>query len=126
MFIFFFFFPCVTKPTRFNNRITRISATPPALLDHIFCSSHTSKFTGILVDDLSDHLPLLLIDQLKVPKIKNEQSFQCDISDKNIEQLCVYLSEFSWDIILSDQNPKSASDVFFSQQLPLLLNLHSL
>ena len=108
------FFPCVTKPTRFNNKITRISTSPPALLDHIFCSSHTSKFAGILIDDISDHLPLLLIDQLKVPKVKNEQLFQRDVSDKNIEQLCEHLREFSWDAILSDQNPKSASNDFFS------------
>ena len=64
-------FPCVTKPTRFDNKIARTAASPTSLLDHIFCSSFSPKFAGILIDDLSDHLLVVFIDQLKTPRYKN-------------------------------------------------------
>ena len=47
---------CITKPTR----ITKSSAT---LIDNIFVSNavHNSYISGILLDDISDHLPCLLV-----------------------------------------------------------------
>ena len=53
--------PCITRPTR----ITKTTAT---LMDNIFMSNtlHTNFQSGIIITDLSDHLPsVCLLKQTK-------------------------------------------------------------
>ena len=107
--------PCITKPTRFQDPDTRISGrTPsPTLLDHIFSNSKTAKFAGILLSGLSDHLPLFLIDQIKLPRNVGGTVLKRDVSEENIKNLRSFLANFSWQPILENNDHISASDQFF-------------
>ena len=51
-------FPCITKPTR-------VTAKSASLIDNIFCNNDVNNddvFNGILYTDISDHFPILHID----------------------------------------------------------------
>ena len=76
-------FPVITKPTR----ITHTSAT---LIDNIFLDSRLTGQTvnKILVDDISDHLPsVLILENLNPSKRKKIEVTSRDIRPKQIELL---------------------------------------
>ena len=81
-------FPAITKPTR----ITHTSAT---LIDNIFLDSRLTGQTvnKILVDDISDHLPsVLILENLNPSKRKKIEVTSRDIRPKQIELLKKELS----------------------------------
>ena len=49
-------FPTITKPTQIKHNMA-------SLIDNIYISSHLLRdyFSGILIDDISDHLPCITI-----------------------------------------------------------------
>ena len=76
------FFPTITKPTR----ITDKSAT---LIDNIFINSpNENSKRGILISDLSDHLPIFYItmDKLDTKHDLIEQNIRI-INKKNFEKI---------------------------------------
>ena len=81
-------FPVITRPTR----ITHTSAT---LIDNIFLDS---KLTGhtvnkILVDDISDHLPsVVILENLNPSKQKKVEVTSRDVRPKQIESLKMELT----------------------------------
>ena len=105
--------PCVTKPTRIDDSGTRISAPSTSLLDHIFCNSFTAKFAGVLLDGISDHFPVFLLDQSKMPNVTEEETFQRDMSNARIDNFCAYLKAVSWQHVLENKSPAAATDLFF-------------
>ena len=71
------FYPSITKPTR----ITTKSAT---LIDNIFTNSHTKQTAGILVTDISDHLPIFLSTNLSTYKENVDDDVEIrDMSEQN-------------------------------------------
>ena len=67
-------YPSITKPTR----ITPTSAT---LIDNIFTNLNSYQTSGIIVADVSDHLPVFISTDLKVYRMKN------DPADVEVRQL---------------------------------------
>ena len=58
-------FPVVTKPTRIADINARCPIPSATLLDHIFTDSYSSKYAGIIINGISDHFPIFLIDEVK-------------------------------------------------------------
>ena len=102
--------PYIVRPTRI---CTTAVGTSASLLDHVFSSSHTVKFGGIILNDMSDHFPVFVIDELKCAKTRNADHYKSDTSDENINQLCSYLKNVDWSQVLNDPNHVSATDSFF-------------
>ena len=73
-------YPSITRPTR----ITTKSAT---LIDNIFTNSHTKQTSGIILYDLSDHLPIFISTNLKIHKDiqENDDTEIRDMNDNNIQ-----------------------------------------
>ena len=94
-------------------KLLELQGAPPALLDHVFSSNFSSKFAGILIDDLSDHLPVFLIDQLEIPKVNEAPTYRRDVSDENISSLCEKLTKHNWETILKNSDPQTSSEEFF-------------
>ena len=102
--------PLITKPTRISKSNNSTTAT---LLDHVFSSSNTVQFGGILLSDLSDHFPVFIIDETRSSRSKTDDIYRSDTSAKNIDNLCSYLKNVSWSPVLNDSIPASATDTFF-------------
>ena len=110
--------PCVTRPTRIRvknkksiNLETDQSAT---LLDHIFSTSLSVKFSGIVLNDLSDHFPIFLVDDVRAKGNKTSVFSKRDTSDKCIDELYAFLKNVSWEPVLTNHNVIPATDAFFS------------
>ena len=90
MFYSFLLLPYITKPTR----VTTNSAT---LIDNIFCNDITNienTFSGILYSDVSDHLPIFYIDNLKKQKPETKYINKRFITPENIEIFSNKLEDF--------------------------------
>ena len=61
--------PAITKPTR----ITEFSAT---IIDNVFCNAPADSFPGILYKNISDHLPIFVINDTEIKRTKEAQSVQ--------------------------------------------------
>ena len=100
--------PTITRPTR----ITKSSAT---LIDNIFISQvWLEKYnSGILVNDMSDHLPSIVsIKNLKLGKHVPTQITSRDTQTKNINALNNSLKQVNWCEIIETNNPsKSMSNL---------------
>ena len=88
--------PCITRPTR----ITKASAT---LIDNIFVSQdlHKSFDSGILIHDLSDHMPSIL--NIHSQKCDNNQplefSYRTLNKTSNMKQLNYMLQSIDWNTL---------------------------
>ena len=100
--------PMIKRPTRFGD----YSAT---LIDNIFTNKiNESQLSGIILDDISDHLPIFMIMQnqleskprfiTKTSRIVNETTISC-LSDK--------LNDIDWSI-LEGNDADRALDIFHS------------
>ena len=101
--------PCITKPTRVTNR----TAT---LIDNILVSNrlHYNYTPYVLVDDLSDHYPTLVvinnIEQCKKDKVKIVKR---KMDSNSIETIKQDIHNIDWDCIDS-MNVNDAFDFFHS------------
>lgn len=99
------YFPTITKPSR----ITKTSAT---LIDNILTNSLTSPCTsGLLVTDISDHLPIFHIIEYvcnRDKKIEYEKRKCRKFNRKNIDSFKHVLSEETWDCVQNNTNANSA------------------
>ena len=88
-------YPSITKPTR----ITSKTAT---LIDNIFTNSHTKQTAGIIISDISDHLPIFTVIKLSVYRhdhniqfekrdynVKNVQMFKDRLRNENWDEVCI-------------------------------------
>ena len=95
--------PTITRPTR----ITRSTAT---LIDNIFISQHwlSNYDSGILVDDISDHLPsITVVKNLKVSKTEPITITSRDTRQKNVTALKTSLSSINWHHLLIQNDPNT-------------------
>ena len=93
-------FPTITRPTR----VTQQRAT---LIDNIFVSMnlHKKYDSAILINDMSDHLPILTL--LRQTKLKNNTPLifeSRNLNEKNLKLINTALQQINWDINLSGLN----------------------
>ena len=99
--------PTITRPTR----ITRNSAT---LIDNIMVSqSLCGRYTsGIFVDDISDHMPMIcVIKSLKGAGKDPVQITSRDTRPRNMAALKSHLQSYDWKTLLSTSDVNSAMTV---------------
>jgi hypothetical protein len=101
------FIPLINKPTR----LTSHSAT---LIDNIFTNCFTQNIVnGIILNDLSDHLPVFALSSTKFEKPNNETTYYTrDYNDLNIIKFQTKLSQIEWTRVLIGQDPNRLYDVF--------------
>ena len=98
----FNFLPVITKPTRFP---TGDQHGSPSILDHIWCSKLTNVESGILLYDVTDHLPTFaIVNDLFLP---DEALIKVEFRDKslvNIGKFTCKCSELTFDLSSGDVN----------------------
>ena len=101
------FIPLINKPTR----LTSHSAT---LIDNIFTNCFTQNIVnGIILNDLSDHLPVFALSSTKFEKPNNETTYYTrDYNDLNIIKFQTKLSQIEWTRVLIGQDPNRLYYVF--------------
>ena len=96
------FIPTILKPTRIQSRINS-QITTETCLDHIWLGKIDSFISGIILYDISDHLPAFLnfSHNFKFPdeKIRIETR---PYSDINFNSLCNDLIITNWDSVLAN------------------------
>ena len=91
-------YPCITKPTH----LTSTSAT---LIDNIFidCKLLGRHLSRIKVDDISDHLPTVLVLDHLVPKMNETIKIQCrDMQDCTFNIINTELSGITWETVITE------------------------
>ena len=95
--------PTITRPTR----ITKNTAT---LIDNIFISQHwlSNYDSGVLIDDISDHLPsITTVKNLKVSKKEPITITSRDTRPKNVTALKTKLASINWQNLLTPNSPNT-------------------
>ena len=93
------FYPLINKPTR----ITESTAT---LIDNIFTNQFSVETdNGLLVSDVSDHLPVFTICRYKLKK-KNINNFRYvrELGENNLFKLKSSLDQEKWDDVFVNQD----------------------
>lgn len=108
--------PLIDKPSR----ITKDSAT---LIDNIFTNTQRQVTSGLLISDVSDHLPVFVVVHNLIAKCSVDKSEPpCKLmrlrTPERIEALKIDLSNYNWDEVYVD-DPEIAFDVFLSAFLKL-------
>lgn len=93
---------------------TRIAANSNTLIDNIFTNSIHSNTSGIIIDDISDHLPVFCFSSHKVkPKQTNDEyvTFRC-FSPSNFQTFLEQISYVNWSFITDLTDVNTAYNVF--------------
>lgn len=106
-----FTYPSIAKPTR----ITETSST---VIDNIFVNSSLNDyFAGILISDLSDHLPIFYVSpDLCSPNVKSSTDtiYYRDINNKSLCEFSLKLSQTNWDQIITKPEVNDAYAEFIN------------
>ena len=106
--------PLITKPTR----VTKSTAT---LIDNIFTNNanKTGHQSGILLNDISDHLPSFTITEHEMkncPVIPNSVSYTTrKIGIKSLQLFANKIKRCDWQSTLSNYNPTESYESFFKE-----------
>ena len=103
------------------NRPTRITETSATLIDNIFvnCSDLQKTFQCILVTDISDHLPIVFIDQNNVTDSSECYIWRRNMSQRNRQAFSDAISDFDWTEIYQEIDMQQAYSLFHSKFLRL-------
>ena len=100
-------YPCINRPTRLiKNSVT--------LIDNVFidCNLLGRHLSRVKVDDISDHLPSIVILEHLVPKTKEPiKILSRDMRDCTIEKIKSELSVITWSEVITE-NVNSSFDGF--------------
>lgn len=103
------FLPLFSNPTC----LTSYSAM---LIDNIF-TNHPSKnvLNGIMLNDLSDHLPVFAYfhDELLPPN--REKLFKHSFNESNLKKFNESLSQTNWSTILNEEDPNESYNGFINE-----------
>ena len=98
------------------NKLTRITTNSVTLIDHIWTDiSHCKIYSEILVDCITDHLPILQSVQLKSPLVKNTMTAKRPISSSNISKFVKKLETHNFSGIFAFTDVNSAYEKFIQQ-----------
>ena len=112
-------YPCINKPTC----LTSTSAT---LIDNIFidCKLLGRHLSRIKIDDISDHLPTVLILDHLVPKTNETIKIQCrDMRDCTFNKINSELSGITWETVITENVNESFNE--FHDVLCNTIDMHS-
>ena len=85
------------------------------LIDNIFVSLKLHRFyaSAILLDNMSDHLPTLVLDkQTKLPDKEPPEFESCNLSDKKVREIKDKLMQVDWTTTLWGKNSDENFDIF--------------
>ena len=103
------FLPVITLPTRVKQQ----SAT---LIDHIWTNKVTTSYkSGIILNSLSDHFPVVYFEEGKQQKIQLPDNITRKIDSNTILSFCNLLKSTSWSNVLREPDPKNAFTNFFEK-----------
>ena len=102
-------YPLIDKPTR----ITDFSAT---LIDNIFTNElHHNITSGILFNDISDHLPIFALCEFIVTgRIVNGFQYVRTVNEDTFASLSNALGQQSWENVLNTNDANQAYDTFLN------------
>ncbi|XP_072041239.1 uncharacterized protein [Amphiura filiformis] len=103
-------YPSITKPTR----ITRKSAT---LIDNFFTNNYANQTSGIILTDISDHLPIFVSTNLSVyGKDTNDVVIEIrDMSVQNIDTLKDNLRKVDWANVCENHDANTSYNKFIDK-----------
>lgn len=106
-------------------RPTRITSHSATLIDNIFSNNFSLPFSsGILLTDISDHLPIFSILETNLPHTKAvPYYYKRNNSRDNLHRFVDSLKLFNWTPILNTTDPNSAY-ALFQDNLNTLYNQH--
>ena len=100
------FISLITRPTR-------ISRTIATCLDQIYTNSTNVKFeSGILLNNISDHLPVFTITSHPYKKSKDSFIYSRNITDEKIENFNTLLRNIEWENVLNVDHPQTSFNNF--------------
>lgn len=104
------FFPLISKPTR----LTSYSAT---LIDNIFTNNLSQNvLNGIVLNDLSDHLPVFAYFGSETLTRKKEKKILTRvINATSLEKFNETLSKTNWSLLILGDDPNKAYNDFISE-----------
>ena len=111
--------PCITKPTC-------LASTSATLIDNIFidCKLLGRHWSRIKVDDISEHLPTVLVLEHLVPKTNETIKIQCrDMRDCTFNRINAELSCITWETVITEN--KNVSFNAFHDILCNTIDKHS-
>ena len=107
-------YPHINKPTRITN-------TTSSLIDNIFSNNLSNEtLNGILFYDISDHLPIFMINRninLSIKRNSNEPKYRRIESENNIAFLNTDLAHEEWHDVLTENDINKAYDKFLQKLL---------
>ena len=115
-------YPTITLPTR-------ISHNAATLIDNVFVSKNLHKFfeSSILIEDISDHLPLLiLLKQTKLICNKPIEFKTRKLNAKNIKLIKYKLHQVDWTKHLSSNSCSENFDLFIAKVNEIMDNVSPL
>ena len=103
------FLPVITLPTRIRNQ----SAT---LIDHIWKNKRCTLYkSGIIINSLSDHFPVIYIEEGRHEKIQLPDKYTRNINSTTIPGFCNLLKSASWSNVFNENNPELAFSNLFEK-----------
>ena len=100
--------PCVSKPTR----ITRSTAT---LIDNVFISEKLLGHTipAIIVNDMSDHLPIHILIKNQKKCIRESQTIKTRaFTDNAITNINAHMNNINWNELLDKEDINTGFEIF--------------
>ena len=74
-----------------------------------------NSFTGILYKNISDHIPIFVMNNTKVEKIKEPKFIETrNMNEENITDLIAKVENYDWSFIKTFENVDSAYRCFFN------------
>ena len=113
--------PVITKPTR----VTHSSAT---LIDNLLISESLQHLStsGVLITDLSDHFPcLLMLKEFNISRKQCQQLIKRKLNKENPDKIKKDLANYEWENELSKLSTNNAFDLFH-KKLQSSINHHAL
>ena len=99
-------FPLFTKPSRITNH----SAT---LIDMFTNQTQYKNISGLIINDITDHLPIFTLYEQKIKRNENSQIvYRRNIDEKSIQLLNKTLSEHSWQEVFLENDVNVCYDSF--------------
>ena len=92
------FIQCILRATRFQN-------SSHSLIDHIITNTRANHITtGVVVADVSDHLPTFIQLPSLFPKIAQKTETKRNFSEENISKFKANLNNLGWDEVLGGED----------------------
>ena len=100
--------PNIIRPTRLNNHIKFTS-----LIDNIFTNTTNDSFSGTIVYDISDHLPILFSAYTKKTDYEpRHTTYTRNFTKRSVDDFIRKISQENWMTVYLQNNPENAYNNF--------------